>query len=285
MATLTDTQRARQEQLETEFAQLRADGAPEQLLSAYAGAPELAREAWARQQADEQQDPAVRKQAKETVRVEADQAGRLADLREQRADRERALEPIEMAAIEAAAADAEQRLPALREKCDQLAPEAVVDAAVRDAWRAAAMEVRRTEEAIELLPAARQELQRRAKARAKVERERLPHVAEAERLMAESLKLAAKVDKELATAFKSLREIDGLNTQLEVALRRAGRDGMAARFKRWQIESAIQYAAMTAGMPRGSMQLESFSGAMALSLARARPLLEVTPQPIHPNVS
>ena len=72
-----------------------------------------------------------------------------------------------------------------------------------------------------------QKLQRRQKARAKVERERQPHVAEAGKLMAKSLELAAKVDEELEAAFKSLRELDGLNTQLEAgaAPRRPGWDG------------------------------------------------------------
>lgn len=135
------------------------------------------------------------------------------------------------------------------------------------------------------MPTARAELQRRQKARAKVEKERQPHVAEAERLMAESLKLAAKVDKELAAAFKSLRDLDGLNTELEAELRRAGRYGMAARMKSWQIESGVAYAAMTAGLPHGALRLETFSGAGAMSLARARPLAELLPKPIEPAAS
>lgn len=214
-----------------------------------------------------------------------DQAAQLAGLRAQQYERERASEPLEMEAIEQAAREAEERLPSLRARADSLAPEAAVDSAVRETWRQAAMAVRDAEQAIELVPAARAELQRRAKARARVEKERLPHVAEAERLMAKSLEIAARADKELATAFESLREADKTNTELEAELRRAGRDGSSARFKRWMIESAIQHAAMTAGMPRGSLQLESFSGAMALSLARARPLLEVTPKPIEPAAS
>ena len=185
-----------------------------------------------------------------------------------------------MAAIEQAATAAQERLPGLKEKCDALSPEAAVDAVAREAWRAAAMEVRQAEEAVALVPLARAELQRRQKARQKVEKDRQPHVAEAERLIAEELEIAARADGELATAFESLREADTTNTQLEAALRRAGRDGSSARFKRWMIESAVMYAAMTAGMPPGSLQLESY-GAMALSLARARPLLEVTPRPIE----
>ena len=46
------------------IAQLRADGVPEQLIEAHPENPRLIRAAWEKQQADEQQDPRVRKQAK-----------------------------------------------------------------------------------------------------------------------------------------------------------------------------------------------------------------------------
>ena len=214
-----------------------------------------------------------------------DQAAQLAGLRAQQYERERASEPLEMEAIEQAAREAEERLPSLRARADSLAPEAAVDSAVRETWRQAAMAVRDASRQSSLVPTARAELQRRQKARAKVEKERQPHVAEAERLMAEKSQACRQVDKELATAFESFRELDRSNTELEAELRRAGRYGMAARMKSWQIESGVAYAAMTAGLPHGALRLETFSGAGAMSLARARPLAELLPKPIEPAAS
>lgn len=48
------------------------------------------------------------------------------------------------------------------------------------------------------------------------------------------------------------------------------------------LESAIQHAAIRAGLHPAAIQLASFSGPQALSFAWARPLSEVTPRPIEP---
>jgi hypothetical protein len=281
MATMTATQQARQEQLERDRAELCAAGIPQELLDAFKD-PGLARAAWEKQQREEEQDPDIRRQTKETARVQQEIDTRIEAGREQQRERQRAAAPIDLSQIEAVAADAEERLPALREQYERAAPEAVVNGGARDELRSIASEIRACEEAIKLVPAAKRELERRRQAREKLEKARQPHVADSRRLMSQMLEDAAQADRDLATAFESLRAADRTNTELEAALRRAGLDGMSARLKRWQLESAIQYAAQEAGMPPNAITLGSFHGPEALSLARARPLVDVTPRPIEP---
>ncbi len=68
-----------EERFAREHEELRAEGVPEILIDAYKVPGEI-RKAWEAHKEREAQDPRARKQAKETARVEADQAGRLESL-------------------------------------------------------------------------------------------------------------------------------------------------------------------------------------------------------------
>lgn len=71
---LTPTQAARQEWLERETAQLLGEGVPQQWIDAYKD-PAQCREAWDKHQREEREDPAVRRQQKESDRVEMGSGG------------------------------------------------------------------------------------------------------------------------------------------------------------------------------------------------------------------
>lgn len=173
------------ERFATEHEQLRREGVPQILIDAYR-TPDAIRTAWEAHQEREQQDPAARKQAEETARVQAEQAGRLEELREQQRERQRAQEPIEMEEIRSAAGDAKERLKGLIEQRNRLAPEAITDDRVRQQLLDLESEIASCEKAIQLEPIAQKELERRERERERIEKERAPHLAEAEQLMAES---------------------------------------------------------------------------------------------------
>jgi hypothetical protein len=162
--------------------------------------------------------------------------------------------------LDAIEADAKTRLVTLREQRQRLSPAALTDGTVAAEVDSIESEIASAQATLERIPLARLEAVRREEEAKRLAKVRRPHLDEARRLAVKREEAALAVDAAAKVYAESLRVWDRLTTEQEAVLRRAGRDGRAARPRRWAIEAGLMRALIDAGCPRGIVRLETFMG-------------------------
>ena len=190
--------------------------------------------------------------------------------------------------LEALQSETEAELAELRDRRRRLAPEALRIRSAAGKLTRVEVQIREAEQALERVQLARAETARReeqARLDADAQR-RAGGLARARELQSERNAAAREVDAAARQFAVKLAAWDRITTRQEQALRAAGWNGehaMAARPRPWMVEAALGRALGDAGVPRGMIRMETFTGATAsVRPGKVVPLAECDARPVEP---